>query len=214
MRLSLLAFFIAGVGAFSSTPTMTTGAPTAAPTASMTLATQCPDYQVGDCASYSQDPCETCGECVWEDRGDGVGCFESRAPYVVYTVPWNAAATPELTSGCADYNVTTPLADFGQCPNAPQLTSLQTNTLTVKSGDGVFFSPIGAAHSLWISQDAAFFDECDTAVSSTAFVAEGEEQTYVQFEDIDVGQKFYFICTTAGHCAAGQKLAVTVVADY
>ena len=45
-------------------------------------------------------------------------------------------------------------------------------------------------------------------------VPEGGEQTYVQFEDIDVGQKFYFICTTAGHCAAGQKLAVTVVADY
>lgn len=135
-------------------------------------------------------------------------CVQPHAA-VHHTVMFDEIAIPTVASDCGD----------GVQPNCTVSDFFSSNSLNVTPGDIVQFA-VHSDHDLWTSIDATDYSTCTGDDELVQLVVSGAATWELglgtaeapTLTTSDIGTTRYFICEVPGHCAAGQHLAVTVVA--
>ncbi|KAF8712830.1 hypothetical protein HU200_028603 [Digitaria exilis] len=112
-----------------------------------------------------------------------------------------AMATFLSTAHAASYTVGAPAGSWGLGTNY----TLWSAGVTFRAGDQLVFKYAGGAHDV-LEVTKADHDACSTSNPLATFATGDDVVTLVPG-----GVTRYFICGVPGHCAAGMKLAVTVV---
>ncbi|KAK4753920.1 hypothetical protein SAY87_002024 [Trapa incisa] len=91
-------------------------------------------------------------------------------------------------------------------PSTNSLYSNWSNSYTFKTGDILVFNFVTNRHNV-VEVSQADYDSCNTG--STLQLLSAGPATITLNET----KTYYFLCTVGGHCASGQKVAVTVRAS-